>query len=235
MPKSYMKMLLYEDINRLDDGFKYNRHKMELLLKSLSRNESTTASELSIWKDVCKLDNDAMSRNTLDKYLNALDRLFMLNNQAPYSPNVRSSLRVKQQEKRHLSDPAMACAMLNLTPESLINDLNTFGFMFEALVEHDLGIYANLFGGNLFHYQDYKNHKIDAVIELEGGDWCAFEIKLGASKIDEGADNLKKVYLDIENNGGKPPKIKCVICRFSDAAYVRSDGIYVVPITALRD
>lgn len=94
MPKSYIKTLLDEDINRLDDGFKYNRYKMELLLKSLSRNESTTASELSIWKDVCKLDNDAMSRNTLDKYLNALDRLFMLNNQAPYSPNVRSSLRV---------------------------------------------------------------------------------------------------------------------------------------------
>lgn len=235
MPRAYMKTLLDEDIKRLDEDFVYNRHKMELLLKSLARNESTTASELSIWKDVSQLDEDSMSRNTLSKYLDALDRLFILNNQVPYSPSIRSSLRVKQQEKRHLSDPAMACAMLNITSDSLINDLNTFGFLFEALVEHDLSIYANSFGGNLFHYQDYKNHEIDAVIELEDSSWCAFEIKLGASKIDEGANNLNKVCSDIVNNGGKPPKIKCVICGLSNAAYKRSDGVYVVPITALKD
>ena len=164
-----------------------------------------------------------------------MNRLFLFNNQEPYSPNLRSSLRVKQSEKRHFSDPAMACALLNITPEKLLNDLNTFGFMFESLVERDLSIYAQAFGAKLFHYQDYKNNEIDAVIELQNGDWCAFEIKLGAKKIDEGAKNLIKVCSDIEANGGKPPKIKCVICGLSNAAYQREDGVFVVPITALKD
>ena len=124
---------------------------------------------------------------------------------------------------------------MNITPEKLLSDLNTFGFLFEALVEHDLAIYAQSFGAKFFHYQDYKNNEIDAVIELEDGDWCAFEIKLGAKKIDEGAENLIKVCNDIVSNGGRAPKIMCVICGLSNAAYVRPDGVFVVPITALKD
>lgn len=176
-----------------------------------------------------------MSRNTIAKYLEVLNRMFLFNNQSPFSPNIRSSLRVKQKEKRHFSDPAMACALLNLTPSKLLNDLNTFGFLFEALVERDLAIYAQSFGAKLFHYQDYKNNEIDAVIELENGEWCAFEIKLGAKKIDDGAKNLIKVCKDIIDNGGKAPNIMCVICGLSNAAYQRSDGVYVVPITALKN
>lgn len=235
MPRSYMQTVIEEDINNLDDEIEYNRHKVELLLRSLARNETTTVSDSSLLKDIIEQDNESMSRNTIAKYLQALSRLFIFNNQMPYSPNLRSSLRVKQAEKRHFSDPAMACALLNITPEQLLNDLNTFGFLFEALVERDLAVYAQSFGGKLFHYQDYKNNEIDAVIELENGDWCAFEIKLGAKKIDEGAENLVKVCSDIEQNGGKPPKVKCVICGMSNAAYVRPDGVFVVPITALKE
>ena len=235
MPRSYMQTVIEEDINNLDDEIEYNRHKVELLLRSLARNETTTVSDSSLLKDIIEQDNESMSRNTIAKYLQALSRLFIFNNQMPYSPNLRSSLRVKQAEKRHFSDPAMACALLNITPEQLLNDLNTFGFLFEALAERDLAVYAQSFGGKLFHYQDYKNNEIDAVIELENGDWCAFEIKLGAKKIDEGAENLVKVCSDIEQNGGKPPKVKCVICGLSNAAYVRPDGIFVVPITALKE
>mgnify|MGYP000153724048 CR=1 FL=1 len=235
MPRSYMQTVIDEDLNGLDDETEYNRHKVELLLRSLARNESTTVADTALLKDIVENDNESMSRNTIAKYLEALNRLFIFNNQAPYSPNLRSSLRVKQAEKRHFSDPAMACALLNITPEKLLTDLNTFGFLFEALAERDLGIYAGTFGGKLFHYQDYKNNEIDAVIELEDGDWCAFEIKLGAKKIDEGAENLIKVSADIERNGGKAPKVKCVICGLSNAAYVRPDGVFVVPITALKD
>lgn len=235
MPRSYMQTVVEEDINNLDDEIEYNRHKVELLLRSLARNETTTVSDSSLLKDIIEQDNESMSRNTIAKYLQALSRLFIFNNQIPYSPNLRSSLRVKQAEKRHFSDPAMACALLNITPEQLLNDLNTFGFLFEALVERDLAVYAQSFGGKLFHYQDYKNNEIDAVIELENGDWCAFEIKLGAKKIDEGAENLVKVCSDIEQNGGKPPKVKCVICGLSNAAYVRPDGVFIVPITALKE
>ena len=235
MPRSYMQTVVEEDINNLDDEIEYNRHKVELLLRSLARNETTTVSDSSLLKDIIEQDNESMSRNTIAKYLQALSRLFIFNNQIPYSPNLRSPLRVKQAEKRHFSDPAMACALLNITPEKLLNDINTFGFLFEALVERDLAVYAQSFGGKLFHYQDYKNNEIDAVIELENGDWCAFEIKLGAKKIDEGAENLVKVCSDIEQNGGKPPKVKCVICGLSNAAYVRPDGVFVVPITALKE
>lgn len=235
MPRAYMDNVINEDLNNLDDGVEFDKHKMSLLLKSLARNESTTISNLSLLKDIITNDDESMSRNTIAKYLEALNRLFIFNNQAPFSPNIRSTLRVKQSEKRHFSDPAMAAALLNITPEKLLSDLTTFGFLFEGLVERDLAIYAQSFGAKLFHYQDYKNNEIDAVIELENGDWCAFEIKLGAKKIDEGAKNLIKVCNDIEKSGGKAPKIKCVICGLSNAAYQRTDGVYVVPITALKN
>ena len=235
MPRAYMEGVINEDLGKLDDGTEYNRQKVRLLLRSLARNESTTVSDSSLLKDIVANDDDSMSRNTIAKYLSALGRLFLLNNQEPYSPNYRSRLRVKQSEKRHFSDPSMAAAMLNMTQQKLIGDLNTFGFLFESLVERDLGIYAGSFGGKLFHYQDYKNNEIDAVIELEDGDWCAFEIKLGANKIDEGAANLNRVCDDIVNAGGRAPRVKCVISGLSNAAYRRPDGVFVVPLTALKD
>lgn len=235
MPRSYMETVINEDLNNLDDGIEYNRHKAQLLLRSLARNESTTVSDSALLKDIIEQDSESMSRNTIAKYLEALNRLFLFNNQMPFSPNLRSSLRVKQAEKRHFSDPAMACALLSITADKLLSDLNTFGFLFEAMVERDLAVYAESFGAKLFHYQDYKNNEIDAVTELEDGEWCAFEIKLGAKKIDEGAENLIKVCNDIVENGGKAPKIMCVICGLSNAAYQRPDGVYVVPITALKN
>ena len=235
MPRSYMETIIEEDLNRFDNEIEYDRHKMRLLLKSLARNESTTVADMALLNDIIEQDNESMSRNTIKKYLDAFERLFLLNNQKPFSPNLRSSLRVKQQEKRHFSDPAMACALLNITADKLLSDLNTFGFMFESLVERDLAIYAQAFGGILYHYQDYKNNEIDAVIELEDGEWCAFEIKIGAKKIDEGAKNLIKTRNSIIENGGKAPKILCVICGLANAAYVRSDGVFVVPITALKN
>ena len=230
-----MTSVISTDLNKLDDGVEYSAHKAELLLRSLARNECTCASDLSLLNDIGETENESLGRNTVTKYLESLNRLFLFNNQKPFSPSFRSSLRVKQMEKRHFSDPAMACALLNLTSTKLLQDLNTFGFLFESLVERDLDIYSQSFGGKLFHYQDYKNNEMDAVIELEDGEWCAFEIKLGAKRIEEGAKNLIKVSSEIAKSGGKPPKIQCVICGLSNAAYRRADGVYVVPITALKN
>lgn len=109
------------------------------------------------------------------------------------------------------------------------------GFLFEALCERDLKIYAATFDAKLYHYQDYNNNEIDAVIEMKNGEWCAFEIKLGANQIDVAADNLIKIRNEIEKKGGKAPKSLCVICGLSNAAYQRTDGVFVVPITALRE
>ncbi len=138
-------------------------------------------------------------------------------------------------EKRHFSDPAMACAMLNLTPKKMLSDLKMMGFMFEAMVERDLSIYAQSLGGKLFHYQDYKGNEIDAVIELVDCNWCAIEIKLGLNKAEEGAKNVIKVCKKITQNGGKEPLIKCVIYGVGNISYQNSDGVYILPITALKD
>lgn len=231
----YMENVVKTDLKQINKDIDFNEHKAKLILKSLARNESTTVSNQSILNDIIENDNSSISKNTLSKYLDAFNRMFLFNNQEPFSSNIRSSLRVKQMEKRHFSDPAMACAMLKLTPKKLMNDLNTFGFMFEAMVERDLSIYAQAMNAKLFHYQDYKDNEIDAVIELEDGNWCAIEIKLGLNKAEEGSNNLIKVCKDIVNNGGKEPIMKCVIYGVGNMAYKNADGVYIIPITALKN
>ncbi len=235
MPKAYIDTLIHEDIQKLDDSFEYDEHKFELLLKSLARNESTTVSDSTLLKDIVQNDQESMSRNTIVKYLDVMKRLFILNNQEPYSPFIRSSLRVKQNEKRHFADPAMACALLNLTPEKLLRDMNTFGFLFEALVEHDLSIYVESFNGKLFHYQDYRKNKMDAVIQMNDGHWCGIEIKFGSNQIEQAAKNLKKINQMLIEEGNEGATSLVVIVGLGNAAYKREDGVMVVPLTALKD
>ncbi|MDD7150489.1 MAG: DUF4143 domain-containing protein [Bacilli bacterium] len=230
----YLNLIINDDLYRLD-GANRDKHKMRLLLKSLARNESTTASNSTIKNDINEVDNEDIDMNTLSSYLNALDKLFLLDNDEPFSTNIRSSVRVKQAEKRHFADPSIAAALLNLSEEKLINDLETFGLLFEALVERDLKVYAESMGAKTYHYQDYLNREIDQIIELEDGDWCAFEIKLGANQIDSAASNLLKIRDGIKENNGKTPKVLCIICGMTSAAYQRPDGVYVVPITALKN
>lgn len=234
LPQSYLDAILDDDSQRIDDK-KYDVAKMRLLLHSLARNESTTATKKKLLNDIREFDDETIDADTVTTYLDVFDRLFLLDNQPPFSTNIRSSVRAKQAEKRHFCDPALACALLKATPDRLIGDLETFGFLFEALVERDLKIYAESFGANLFHYQDYNNKEIDAVIELEDGRWCAFEIKLGANQIDRAAAELVALRNSIEQEGGISPSVLCVICGLSDAAYVRPDGVFVVPITALKN
>lgn len=240
LPNEYLNAVIDDDAFRID-GIKRDTAKMRLLLKSLARNESTTVSNNKLKEDIQGIDNEEIDLNTVASYLDIFNRLFILDNQQPFSTNIRSSVRVKQAEKRHFSDPSLAAALLKATPEILLNDLNTFGFLFEALCERDLKIYAESFGANLYHYQDYQNKEIDAVIELDNGDWCAFEIKLGANQIDEAAENLlnlkNEIQKDIDNGdkNAKLPSILCVICGLSNAAYQREDGVFVVPITALKN
>ena len=208
---------------------------MRLLLKSLARNESTTATNKVLKNDIKSIDDDDIDLDTIASYLDVLKRLFLVENQPPFCNRIRSSMRIKQTEKRHLADPSLAAALLGATPAKLIQDLNTLGFLFEALCERDLDVYARSFGGKLYHYQDYGNNEIDAVVEMPDGSWNAFEIKLGANQIDEAAANLLKVRDAIAKDPqGNPPANLCVICGLSNAAYRRPDGVFVVPITALK-
>lgn len=235
LPLQYIDAIIEDDVYRID-GVKRNKEKMKLLLRSLARNESTTVTNSVLAKDIKEIDDVNIDKDTVAEYLDIFKRLFIIDNQRPFAANIRSSVRMKQAEKRHFCDPSIACALLKATPHMLINDLQTLGFLFEALCERDLKIYAESFGASLYHYQDYDNKKIDAVIELSNGEWCAFEIKLGANQIDEAAKNLLDINKKIEKDPkGKPAKVLCVICGLSNAAYKRPDGVYVVPITALKN
>ncbi len=234
LAKEYIKAVLESDIYQIDE-VKRDVRKVHLLLRSLARNESTTASNKVLKNDIRETDADNVDDDTIIDYLDVFRRLFLTDNLPPFSPETRSSIRIKQSEKRLLADPSLACALLSMSPAGLINDLNTFGFLYEAMCIRDLRVYANSFGAELYHYQDYKDNEIDAVIELPDRTWCAVEIKLGAHQIDTAAQNLLKVNEKIKNNGGTPASILCVVCGLSNAAYKRPDGVFVVPITALKD
>lgn len=234
LPIQYIRAVLDDDVYRIDN-VKRDKHKMELLLRSLARNEATTVTNKKLKNDIKEIDDEDIDVETVSAYLDVFQRLFLTDNQKPFEAKLRSSIRIKQAEKRHLSDPSLAAALLNATPEMLLNDLNTLGFLFEALCERDLKIYAESFDAELYHYQDYNNNEMDAVIAMPDGKWCGFEIKLGANQIDMAAENLIKIKNEIKASGGIEPDSLCVICGLSNAAYQRPDGVFVVPITALRN
>ena len=235
LPMEYLNAVIADDVYRID-GVKRDTRKMRLLLRSLARNESTTVTNKTLMRDVKAVDDEDIDSNTVAAYLDIFKRLFLTDDQPPFSAGIRSSVRVKQAEKRHFADPSLACALLKAAPSGLLGDLQTLGFLFEALCERDLRIYAESFGGNLYHYQDYKNQEIDAVVELPDGQWCAFEIKLGANQIDAAAQNLLEIKKQIaQDPTGKPPAVLCVLCGLANAAYQRSDGVFVAPLTALKE
>ncbi len=234
LPSEYLNAVIDDDVNRVDETRRDSR-KVRLLLRSLARNESTTATNRTLKNDIKEIDDEDIDVETVATYLDIFNRLFLTDNQQPYAARLRSSVRVKQAEKRHFCDPSLACALLKVTPEKLIGDLETFGFLFEALCERDLKIYAESFGASLYHYQDYAGNEIDAVIEMPDGSWCGIEIKLGANRIEEAAENLLHIRDEIAKDGGKAPSALIVLCGLSNAAYQRPDGVFVVPLTALKN
>ncbi|HJJ48617.1 MAG TPA: DUF4143 domain-containing protein [Methanocorpusculum sp.] len=230
--KEYLNLLLDNDIEN-PGGIRYDKRKLHALLHSLARNESTVVSNATLRSDMLKYDETSADPNTISTYLDILFRLFLIEEQPSFNPHLRSSRRILTSPKRHFTDPSLAAAALQATPEMLFDDLKTFGFLFEALCEHDLKIYADVLGGTLYHYRDAKGKEIDAVIELENGVWGGFEIKLGAHQVDEAAENLIAIRSIIEKEEGTAPAFLCVLCGTADIAYKRKDGVFVVPLTSL--
>ena len=232
IPKSYIEAILDKDIH---DDKKRDVNKMNMLLKSLARNESTVATKSTLLKDIEEKAGEKElieSRITMDDYLDVLSRLHIIDNQDAYSENYRSPDRIGKSAKRHFTDPSLACACLDLTKDKLINDLKTFGFMFEALVERDLKIYMDYLDGKLFHFRDnVTGLEVDSILEFNSGEYAAVEIKLGYHQVDE----AKKSLIEFSNNMVKKPKFMCVIVGYTDIiAKDPETGIYIVPITALR-
>ena len=232
------------------DGIHRKESNLWMVMRSLARNESTLA-------DVSKIHNDTgipiglgvplildektvaeetpLSYDTVADYIDVFSRLYLIDNQPAFDPNLRSSVRVGKRVKRHLTDPSLAIAALNVGKERLMKDLTTFGFFFEALCERDLDIYARSFGARQYHYRDDPGTEVDSIIEMPDGSYAAVEIKLGANKIDGAADDLLDFRSKMEKHEARSvPCALCVICGLSSHAYMRDDGVYVVPITMLR-
>lgn len=203
---------------------------MRMILRSLARNEATIVSNTTIFKDVNE-NQDLFSNNTILEYIDILQKLHLIENQTAFSANLRSSSRVGKTAKRHFTDTSLVCSILDLNSEKLMNDINFAGFLFEALCERDLRIYIESLNGNLFHFRDNTTGlEIDSIVELKNGEYGAIEIKLGTDRIEEAAENLLKFNNIVKNK----PKFMCIICGLSEAVVRREDGIYIIPITALK-
>ena len=231
LPNSYIENILNKDIN--DDKYR-DKNKMLMLLKSLARNESSICSNNTLLKDIEENEKGNVLENkiTLSDYLDVLTRLHLIDNQEAYSENYRSPKRIGKASKRHFVDPSLACAVLNITSDKLLNDLNTFGFFFEALVERDLKIYMDSLYGKIYHFRDnVSGLEVDTILEFKNGDYAAVEIKLGINQVDEAIKNLLK----FSENMLKKPKFMCVIVGNIDSV-IRDEktGIYILPVTALK-
>ena len=229
MPKYYINSILEKDIFEIKN---IDSIKMNMLLKSLARNESTTISNNKLIKDISENEDLKVDKRTISDYLDILDKLNLLNNQPAYSLNYRSPDRIGKNIKRHFVDPSLAAALLNINKDKLIGDLKTFGFLFEALVERDLNIYMDYLNGKIYHFRDnVTGLEVDTILEFENGEYAAVEIKLGFNQFDEAKEHLLK----FQKNMIKKPKFMCVICGYNDVIVKDPEtGIYLLPITALK-
>lgn len=234
IPKSYIDSILNIDMNEESEK-RRDKNKMKMLLRSLARNESSIFGNKTIIKDIEEYENEQKllsSRDTIADYLDVLDRLHIIENQEAYGENYRSPSRIGKSSKRHFTDPSLACACLGLTSEKLLKDLNTFGFMFESLVERDLRIYMDYLDGHLYHFRDnVTGLEVDSILEFPDGEYAAAEIKLGYNQVDD----AKKSLLNFYNNMIKKPAFMCIIVGKCSAVVKDPEtGIYIVPITALK-
>ena len=230
IPREYVENVVKIDVQRLDD-IERDPVKVRKCLRSLARNESTTASTATIRSDIAEFDDTSMGINTVTAYLAAFRRLFLTHDTEPFSPFLRSPVRIKQQAKRRFCDPSIAVALLGATPEMLMRDLRTFGFLFESLAVRDLEIYAESLDARLFHYQDYDNDEFDAVLQFPDGTWSAFEVKFNPADVDEAAGDLVRIAAKFTHN---PPRSLAVVVGKQGIAHRRPDGVYVLPLTALK-
>ena len=227
----YVENIVKIDIHRLD-GIDRDSVKVRKCLRSLARNESTTASTATIRDDIAEVDDTSMGIHTVAAYLDAFKRMFLTNDVVPFSPFLRSPQRIKQMPKHRFCDPSIAAALLEASPGSLMRDMRTFGFLFESLACRDLEIYAESLGAKLCHYQDYGGAEIDAVLQFSDGTWSGFEIKLNPADVDEAAARLCSIASRFVHN---PPRSLAVVVGVHGIAHRRPDGVYVLPLTSLKD
>ncbi|GHV95211.1 ATPase AAA [Spirochaetia bacterium] len=232
IPGGYLKMIIESDISRVD-GIGRDPAKVELLLRSLARNSSTMAGTTVLLTDIQEhKDNAKISIDTIDSYLNALARIFIIDEQPAWMPSLRSKTRIRTTPKRHFVDPSLAAAALDAGPDLLIQDLKTAGFLFESLCYRDLCIYAESINGKVYHYRDETNLEVDAIVQLGSGQWAAVEVKLGSFEFDNAAANLLKLKKKMQAQV-QEPSFLLILTASGGTAYTRDDGVHVVPLDCL--
>ena len=208
---------------------------IKMILKSYARNISSEASISTIVSDVRQSNERSMDVKTFNEYLEAIKDIFIIEDLQSWNPSIRSKTSIRSTPTRHFVDTSIACRALSISPNDLLNDLESFGLFFEDFAVRDLRIYANYMGGEVRHYRDNTGLECDAIILLEDGRWGAVEIKLGGDKlIEEGASSLKRLQNKIiEKSSEKSPSFLIVLTAIG-ATYIRDDGVIVAPITSLK-
>jgi hypothetical protein len=229
--RNYVDALVDEDVSRVD-GVERNPQRVHTLLRSLARNVATMATNLTIMQDMATSES-SMTAPTFDSYMNALRRIFVVEDVPAWSPSLRSKTVLRTSAKRHFVDPSIAAAVLRITPERLLQDFNTFGFLFESLCARDLRVYAQANDGDVYHYRDKNGLEADLIVELRDGRWAAVEVKLGSKQIEEAATHLLALKEKVNTEKMGNPSFLMVLTG-GEVGYQRQDGVWVVPLGCLK-
>lgn len=229
--RSYVDLLAEVDMSRVSK-VKRDPVKVRSLLRSIARNIATLVDNTTLEKDIKAVENTDVSRPTIIDYLNVLSQLMIFEEQPAFNTHIRSSSSLRKSPKRHFCDVSLAIAALKLDKNSLMNDLKYCRFIFESLVYHDLKMYARANDAEVYHYRDSSGLEVDAIIQQSGGEWAAFEVKLGIGMLDDAANNLLKFYeLIDEKKYSKPTSLNIVTG--SRMSYTRPDGVNVISLASL--
>lgn len=229
----YDAAVVYSDISRVDN-VKRDSEKVKRIMASYARNQGSQIGDDTIVNDIITNEEENINVKTVHSYISALKKIFVIEDMKAWNPNLRSKTAIRTSDTRYFIDPSIAAASLGFGSGDLINDLNTFGFMFETLAVRDLRVYADALGGMIYHYRDKNNLECDAVVHLRNGNYGLIEIKLGGDKlIEEGAENMLKLKGIIDLDKMKEPSFLMVLTATGNIAYKRKDGVLVVPIGTL--
>ena len=233
--KEYFEAITRSDISRVD-GVDRDQQRAKRLMRSYARLQGAMAGIPTIVADMKTNEPEGMSDETVVSYIKALKKIFVIEDMPAWNPNLRSKTAIRTSDTRYFVDPSIAIAALGLGPDDLLNDLETMGLMFETLCVRDLRVYADANDGDVFHYRDKNGLECDAVVHLRNGSYGLIEIKLGGETlIEEGASNLNSLANMIDTTKMKKPSFKMVLTAVGQYAYLRTDGVMVVPIGCMKD
>lgn len=229
---NYLEELIELDIQRLDDVDR-DPGKVRAVLRSYARNVSTLTPASTIMQDV-RANDISVTDKTLSNYLNALRRLFIVEDLKAWRPSLRSKTAIRSADKRHFVDPSIAVALLGLTPKSMFDDFNLFGYLFEDMCVRDMRAYVQSIGGEVYHYHDFDELEADMVIRLHDGRWAPVEVKMGNKEIETAALHLLKLKNRIDTSKVGEPSFMMVLTA-GEYGYRRQDGVWVVPIGSMKN